>query len=122
MLKGLKVAAFTALVAGSCPAFAQQAAESDPYKPGREIVADIGKIVTPNGIQETFELTLGGARQVVNVRGSDRDNPLLIFIHGGPNTRVSKRDWTWGCIALTDKEMERVYSMVKPGTPIFILP
>ena len=26
-----------------------------------------------------------------------------IFIHGGPNTRVSKRDWTWGCIALTDK-------------------
>lgn len=45
-----------------------------------------------------------------------------IFIHGGPNERVSRRDWTWGCIALTDKEMERVYSMVKPGTPIFILP
>lgn len=45
-----------------------------------------------------------------------------IFIHGGPNTRVSKRDWTWGCIALTDKEIERVYSMVKPGTPVFILP
>jgi murein L,D-transpeptidase YafK len=45
-----------------------------------------------------------------------------IFIHGGPNTRITGRDWTWGCIALTDKEMERVYSMVKPGTPIFILP
>jgi hypothetical protein len=25
-------------------------------------------------------------------------------------------------VALTDKEMEVVYSMVKPGTPIFILP
>ena len=45
-----------------------------------------------------------------------------IFIHGGPNTRVSKRDWTWGCVSVTDKEMEIVYSMVKPGTPIFILP
>jgi murein L,D-transpeptidase YafK len=45
-----------------------------------------------------------------------------IFIHGGPNTRVSKRDWTWGCVALTDKEIEIVYSMVKPGTPVFILP
>jgi murein L,D-transpeptidase YafK len=45
-----------------------------------------------------------------------------IFIHGGPNTRVSKRDWTFGCVALTDKEIEIVYSMVKPGTPIFILP
>jgi murein L,D-transpeptidase YafK len=45
-----------------------------------------------------------------------------IFIHGGPNTRVSKRDWTWGCVSVTDREMEVVYSMVKPGTPIFILP
>ncbi len=45
-----------------------------------------------------------------------------IFIHGGPNGKVRSRDWTWGCIALTDKEMERVYAMVKPGTPIFILP
>jgi murein L,D-transpeptidase YafK len=45
-----------------------------------------------------------------------------IFIHGGPNSRVSKRDWTWGCVSVTDREMEVVYSMVKPGTPIFILP
>jgi murein L,D-transpeptidase YafK len=45
-----------------------------------------------------------------------------IFIHGGPNKRISSRDWTWGCIALTDKEMERVYAMVNPGTPIYILP
>ena len=45
-----------------------------------------------------------------------------IFIHGGPNSRVSRRDWTWGCVALTDKEIEIVYSMVKPGTPVFILP
>lgn len=45
-----------------------------------------------------------------------------IFIHGGPNSRVSKRDWTFGCVALTDKEIEIVYSMVKPGTPVFILP
>ena len=45
-----------------------------------------------------------------------------IVIHGESNTRVTKRDWTWGCVALTDKEIEIVYSMVKPGTPIFILP
>lgn len=45
-----------------------------------------------------------------------------IVIHGGPNTRVTKRDWTWGCIAVTDREIEVIYSMVKPGTPIFILP
>lgn len=45
-----------------------------------------------------------------------------IFIHGGPNKKVTKRDWTAGCIAVTDRQMETVYSMVKPGTPIHILP
>lgn len=45
-----------------------------------------------------------------------------IFIHGGPRGRISQRDWTFGCVALTDKQMEVVYSMVKPGTPIVILP
>jgi len=95
MLFRLSVAAFVALVAGSHPAFAQQAIDADPYKQGREIIADIGKIVTPNGVQETFELTLGSARQVVNVRGSDRDNPLLVFIHGGPGSVEMPIAWSF---------------------------
>jgi murein L,D-transpeptidase YafK len=45
-----------------------------------------------------------------------------IFIHGGPNKRVTQRDWTAGCIAVTDREIEKIYSMIKPGTPIHILP
>lgn len=47
-----------------------------------------------------------------------------IMIHGGPprGARVNSRDWTAGCIAVTDEEVERIYSMVKPGTPIYIYP
>lgn len=45
-----------------------------------------------------------------------------IFIHGAPNRPVRKRDWTAGCVAVTDREMEKIYSMVDPGTPIRILP
>ncbi len=45
-----------------------------------------------------------------------------IFIHGGPNERVRRKDWTAGCIAVTDRQMEEIYSMVKTGTPIFIRP
>ncbi len=45
-----------------------------------------------------------------------------IFIHGAPNKRVAVRDWTLGCIAVTDKEMEWIYAMVRDGTPIHILP
>ena len=46
-----------------------------------------------------------------------------IFIHGrnGKN-RGRGKDWTVGCMAVKDGEMEQVYSMVQIGTPIFIKP
>lgn len=44
-----------------------------------------------------------------------------IFIHGGPRRPVSKWDWTAGCIAVTDEEMEVIYAMVNPGTVIHIM-
>lgn len=46
-----------------------------------------------------------------------------IFIHGESSTFRRKRsDWTWGCIAVTNDEMEDVYAMVRNGTPIRINP
>lgn len=46
-----------------------------------------------------------------------------IFIHGRPSRYAGGgRDWTAGCIAVTNKEMERIYAMVKDGTPISIYP
>ena len=46
-----------------------------------------------------------------------------IFIHGTPR-RIGGRgdDWTWGCIAVTNREMEDIYAMVRDGTPITIHP
>ncbi len=46
-----------------------------------------------------------------------------IFIHGGPK-RVAdrrKKDWTAGCIAVSDEEIEEIWSMVPTGIPIIIL-
>ncbi|SHH60300.1 L,D-transpeptidase family protein [Marivita hallyeonensis] len=46
-----------------------------------------------------------------------------IFIHGRPwKYRKGGRDWTWGCIAVTNREMREIYAMVKNGTPITINP
>ncbi|MCB2129121.1 MAG: L,D-transpeptidase family protein [Rhodobacteraceae bacterium] len=46
-----------------------------------------------------------------------------IFIHGRANKDRGKGpDWTAGCIAVTDREMEEIYSMVKVGTIIQIYP
>ena len=88
----LHIAALSLVAAFATPAFAQT---DDAYAPARAIVADIGKIVTPNGVQETFEVMLGGARQMVNVRGSDRDNPILIFVHGGPGAVEMPFAWAF---------------------------
>jgi len=51
-----------------------------------------------------------------------------IFIHGLPNGMgplgfgFKNRDWTDGCIAVNDKEIEEIWNLVKNGTPIEILP
>lgn len=46
-----------------------------------------------------------------------------IFIHGrGPNVRNPRGDWTDGCIAVRDREIEVIYAMVRDGTPISIYP
>ncbi|MBO6865939.1 MAG: L,D-transpeptidase family protein [Pseudomonadota bacterium] len=48
-----------------------------------------------------------------------------IFIHGGPPKGSGYKrftDWTWGCIAVSDAQIEDIYAMVKNGTPILIRP
>ena len=46
-----------------------------------------------------------------------------IFIHGRPwKNRKGGRDWTAGCIAVTNREIEEIYAMVRDGTPITINP
>jgi murein L,D-transpeptidase YafK len=51
-----------------------------------------------------------------------------IFIHGQPNnskphpSKFRGRDWTDGCIAITNQEIEQFWALVKDGTPIDIRP
>ncbi len=72
----IRICAATLLLAASLcqPVLAQQApvapVPSDGFEPARAIIADVQKIVTSNGIDETLILELGGARQVVNIRGA----------------------------------------------------
>ena len=46
-----------------------------------------------------------------------------IFIHGqAPNPWTRKWDWTAGCIAVSNRDMDRIFAMVRTGTPIWIDP
>ncbi|UHD15534.1 L,D-transpeptidase family protein [Thiocapsa bogorovii] len=54
----------------------------------------------------------------------------MIMIHGLPNyvrsealrQQYANRDWTQGCIAVQNHEIDEIWSMVRDGTPIKILP
>jgi murein L,D-transpeptidase YafK len=47
-----------------------------------------------------------------------------IFIHGQPNgvAKAKRGDWTWGCIAVRNRDIEEIYAMVRDGTVITIRP
>ena len=68
---------------------------ADAYQVSRTIIGELGRIVTPEGVEESFEVKLGGARQAVSVRGSDRANPLLLILHGGPGVSAVPTAWSY---------------------------
>jgi pimeloyl-ACP methyl ester carboxylesterase len=85
-------AAFTGLVA---PALAQNAATPKPFSraDATAIIADARKIVTPNGVERLERVRIGGIDQWVSIRGRDKRNPVLLFIHGGPGYISMPMSW-----------------------------
>ncbi len=72
-----------------------------------------------------FHLSLGisypNARQVAFARSLGKDPGGDIFIHGDRRpTDPRGKDWTAGCIAVKDRQMEDIYAMVRTGTQIDI--
>ncbi len=47
-------------------------------------VAEERAISSPNGINSLEPVRIGGIDQWIEVRGQDVNNPILLFIHGGP--------------------------------------
>jgi pimeloyl-ACP methyl ester carboxylesterase len=41
-------------------------------------------ISSPNGIDEGNYVSIGGIEQWITIRGENRNNPVLLFVHGGP--------------------------------------
>ena len=71
-----------------------------------------------------FYLSIGisypDANDIAYARANGLDPGGDIFIHGTPQRWVGQPDWTWGCIAISNDEMDEVYAMVNKGTLITI--
>jgi murein L,D-transpeptidase YafK len=103
--------------------------------------AQQGDSRTPEGVytvdfrrsQSRFNLALHVSypnpsdRQSASARGVDPGGE--IYIHGQPTGGVNPArlaqtgpDWTDGCIAVTNPEMQEIWALVKEGTPVEIRP
>ena len=63
------------------------------------IVRVIGRSVnskTPDGgINESMLVDINGTKQWINIYGQDKDNPVLLYLHGGPGSATSPYDYAF---------------------------
>ncbi|MEM7242926.1 MAG: L,D-transpeptidase family protein [Pseudomonadota bacterium] len=80
-----------------------------------------------SNLNSRYYLSLGisypNAQDVARAEEAGVDPGGDIFIHGGPRYKGERgKDWTAGCISVSDRQMKWVFAMVKVGTPIYINP
>ena len=49
-------------------------------------------VTSPNGIDDARYVEVGGIQQWITIRGENRNNPVLLFLHGGPGDATNP----WG--------------------------
>ena len=69
--------------------------DDDPYAESRAIIGELQRVVAPSGVQDTHTVPIGGIDQVITVRGMDRGNPILLYLHGGPAAPMMPASWTF---------------------------
>lgn len=77
------------------PDAAPAAADAEPNAAAKRILADLQRVVAPDGVQSLERVRLGGIDQWISIRGADRGNPVLLYLHGGPAQPMMPASWTF---------------------------
>lgn len=89
----LRAALLLLALVAAAPALAASCPTTTDYTKARGIITDLNRIVAPNGVQASYKARIGGIDQWINVRGQDRGNPIILFVHGGPASPLMPTIW-----------------------------
>lgn len=96
--------------------------QGDERTPEGRYTIDYGN--PQSGYYLSLRISYPNAQDVAYAQARGRSPGGLIFIHGQPNGYPGRMrgDWTDGCIAVSDEEIEALWRSVPDGTVIDILP
>lgn len=90
---------------------AQEVAEFQKLEPALKFLRNRNArdyaITAPNGIDEASYVNIGGLEQWITIRGEDRKNPVLLFLHGGPGDATNP----WGYAAF--RTLQKYFTIVQ---------
>ena len=119
--EGRPVRTYTGIQLGDRPVGPKRF-EGDERTPEGRYTIDYGN---PNSAYHlSLHISYPNAAEVAYARSQGRSPGGLIFIHGQPNGYDGRvpGDWTDGCIALSNVEIEELWSLVGDGAEIEIVP
>ncbi|HWB63023.1 MAG TPA: L,D-transpeptidase family protein [Chitinophagales bacterium] len=110
---------------GSCPVGAKQFLGDRKTPEGLYYI----NALVPNCLyHKGLSISYPDSMDVARAKKTGKSPGGDIMIHGLPNGKEDvgpdryQNDWTWGCIAIRNDEIDDIYSHTKVGTPIFITP
>lgn len=83
------------LISCCLPALAQQQVYPMQRDSIAARIADLQAIHTPNGIDLMEEVSINGTKQWISIRGLNKDNPILLVVHGGPGSAMMGMSWAY---------------------------
>jgi pimeloyl-ACP methyl ester carboxylesterase len=86
---------FVVVILLCAPVTAQAAVKPFTRDEARGIIASVQKIVASDGVDKQIAVPINGTKQWVTIRGRDRSNPILLFLHGGPGAPEMPTSWTF---------------------------
>ncbi|WP_295388137.1 L,D-transpeptidase family protein [uncultured Thiodictyon sp.] len=84
----------------------------------------IDRRVDRSGYHKALQISYPSPTDRLRAQVQGVDPGGLIMIHGQPNGAAQQRagDWTFGCIAVSNLEIDEIWSLTAAGTPVEILP